>query len=147
MKVIFLKDVKGQGKEGEVKKVASGYARNHLLPNKLAIEATRSNLQSLEAKQRSEEKQAQEAKQEAEQIKEQLEKLEVKLTAKAGEGGRLFGAVTNKQIADKLKEENIKIDRRKIELAEPIRALGYTKVPVKVHPDVTAVIKVHVVEE
>ncbi len=147
MKVIFLKDVKGQGKAGEVKNVADGYARNHLIPNKLAVEATKSNLKKLEAKQRSEKKKALEEKQQAEQLKEKLEKLEVKLTAKAGENGRLFGAVTNKQIADALKKQNISIDRRKIELDEPIRSLGSTKVPVKIHPDVTAVIHVHVVEE
>ncbi|MFA8439033.1 50S ribosomal protein L9 [Pueribacillus sp. YX66] len=147
MKVIFLKDVKGKGKAGEVKNVADGYARNHLFPNNLAVEATKSNMQTLKAKQRSDEKKAQEAKQEAEQLKAKLEKLEVKLTAKAGESGRLFGAVTNKQIADELKKQNIKVDRRKIELAEPIRSLGFTKVPVKIHPDVTAIINVHVVEE
>lgn len=147
MKVIFLKDVKGKGKAGEVKNVADGYARNHLFPNKLAVEATKSNMQALKAKQRSDEKKAQEVKEEAEQLKVKLEKLEIKITAKAGEGGRLFGAVTNKQIADELKKQNIKVDRRKIELDEPIRALGYTKVPVKLHPDVTAIITVHVVEE
>lgn len=147
MKVIFLKDVKGKGKAGEVKEVADGYARNHLLPNNLAIEATKSNLQALKAKKRSEEKKAQQIKQEAEQLKEKLEKMEVKITAKAGEGGRLFGAVTNKQIADVLKKQNIVIDRRKIELDEPIRSLGYTKVPIKIHPEVTATLNVHVVEE
>lgn len=147
MKVIFLKDVKGKGKAGEVKEVADGYARNHLLPNNLAIEATKSNLKALEAKKRSEAKKAEQLKQEAEQLKEKLEKIEVKITTKAGEGGRLFGAITNKQIADVLKEQNIKIDRRKIELDEPIRSLGYTKVPVKIHPEVTATLTVHVVEE
>lgn len=147
MKVIFLKDVKGKGKAGEVKDVAVGYARNHLFPNNLAIEATKSNIQSLKAKQRSDEKRAEEIKQEAEQQKAELEKLEVKIKAKAGEGGRLFGAVTNKQIADELKKYNIKVDRRKIELAEPIRSLGYTKVPAKLHKDVTAIINVHVVEQ
>lgn len=147
MKVIFLKDVKGQGKAGEVKEVADGYARNHLIPNQLAVEATKSNLKALEAKKRSEAKKAEQLKQEAEQLKEKLEKIEVKITAKAGEGGRLFGAITNKQIADVLKKQNIQIDRRKIELDEPIRSLGYTKVPVKIHPEVTATLTVHVVEE
>ncbi len=147
MKVIFLKDVKGKGKAGEVKEVADGYARNHLIPNNLAVEATKSNLKALEAKKRSEAKKAEQVKQEAEQLKEKLEKMEVKITAKAGEGGRLFGAITNKQIADVLKKQNIKIDRRKIELDEPIRSLGYTKIPVKIHPEVTATLTVHVVEE
>lgn len=147
MKVIFLKDVKGKGKAGEVKEVADGYARNHLIPNNLAVEATKSNLKALEAKKRSEAKKAEQVKQEAEQLKEKLEKMEVKIIAKAGEGGRLFGAITNKQIADVLKKQNIKIDRRKIELDEPIRSLGYTKIPVKIHPEVTATLTVHVVEE
>jgi len=147
VKVIFLKDVKGKGKAGEVKEVADGYARNHLFPNNLAIEATKSNLKALEAKKRSEAKKAEQLKQEAEQLKEKLEKMEVKISAKAGEGGRLFGAITNKQIADVLKKQNIQIDRRKIELDEPIRSLGYTKVPVKIHPEVTATLTVHVVEE
>lgn len=147
MKVIFLKDVKGKGKAGEVKEVADGYARNHLIPNNLAVEATKSNLKALEAKKRSEAKKAEQIKQEAEQLKEKLEKTEVKITAKAGEGGRLFGAITNKQIADVLKKQGIQIDRRKIELDEPIRSLGCTKVPVKIHPEVTATLTVHVVEE
>ncbi|PWA06634.1 50S ribosomal protein L9 [Pueribacillus theae] len=147
MKVIFIKDVKGRGKAGEVKNVADGYARNYLLPNNLAVEATKGNIQSLKAKQRSEERKAEEEKQEAEQLKALLEKTTVELKAKTGEGGRLFGSITSKQIADELKKQKINIDKRKIDLAEPIRSLGYTNVPVKVHPEVTAVIKVHVAEK
>lgn len=147
MKVIFIKDVKGRGKAGEVKNVADGYARNYLLPNNLAVEATKGNMQSLKAKQRSEARKAEEEKQEAEQLKALLEKTTVELKAKTGEGGRLFGSITSKQIADELKRQKINIDKRKIDLAEPIRSLGYTNVPVKVHPEVTAVIKVHVAEK
>lgn len=146
MKVILLKDVKGQGKAGEVKNVATGYARNHLLPNNLAIEATKSNLKTLKAQQRSEEQKAVEEKQAAEQLKEVIEKTTVEMKAKSGESGRLFGSITNKQIADELKKLDIKIDRRKISLREPIRSLGYTNVPVKLHPKVDAVLKVHVIE-
>jgi large subunit ribosomal protein L9 len=146
MKVIFLKDVKGQGKKGETKNVSDGYARNYLFPKKLAEEATSGNLNALEAKKRKARKQAEKERREAEQLKEKIEKLTVEIATKAGEGGRLFGSVTSKQIAEGLKKQDVKVDKKKIELDEPIRALGYTNVPVKVHPDVTATVKVHVVE-
>ncbi|MDQ0257585.1 large subunit ribosomal protein L9 [Evansella vedderi] len=147
MKVIFLQDVKGKGKKGEVKNVAEGYARNYLLKNNLAIEANTGNMKSLEKKQESEQKKADEEKERAEQLKENLEKTTIELKAKAGENGRLFGAVTNKQIAEQLKKMKIKIDKRKIEMDEPIRSLGYTNVNVKLHPKVTGTLRVHVTEE
>ncbi|RBW69125.1 50S ribosomal protein L9 [Bacillus taeanensis] len=147
MKVIFLKDVKGKGKAGEIKNVADGYARNHLFPNNLAVEASQGNLKTLQAQQKSEEKKAEQELEEAKQLKEKLESLTVELKAKSGEGGRLFGSITSKQIGEELKKKKFKIDKRKIELNEPIRALGYTNVPVKVHPEVTATIKVHVTEK
>jgi large subunit ribosomal protein L9 len=147
MKVIFLKDVKGKGKAGEVKNVADGYARNHLFPNNLAVEASTGNLKNLEAQQKSEEKKADQELEEAKQLKAKLESLTVELKAKSGEGGRLFGSITSKQIGEELKKKNYKIDKRKIELNDPIRALGYTNVPVKIHPEVTATIKVHVTEK
>ncbi|UCZ53231.1 50S ribosomal protein L9 [Bacillus shivajii] len=147
MKVIFLKDVKGKGKKGEVKNVSEGYARNYLFKNNLAIEANEGNMKTLEKKQESQQKKAEEELEKAEQLKEELEKMTIELTAKAGDGGRLFGAVTNKQIAEQLKKKKVKIDKRKIEMDEPIRALGYTNVEVKVHPKVTATLKVHVSEQ
>jgi large subunit ribosomal protein L9 len=148
MKVIFLKDVKGKGKKGEVKNVADGYAHNFLFKNGLAIEASPSNLKMLEAQKKREEKLAAEELAESKKLKEQLEKLTVELKAKAGEGGRLFGSITSKQIAEELqKAHNIKIDKRKIELPDAIRSLGYTNVPVKLHPEVTATLKVHVTEQ
>lgn len=148
MKVILLQDVKGQGKKGDVVKVSAGYARNYLFKNNLAKEATKGNLRALEAQKRRETERAEAEKQEAIQLKETLSELTVELKAKAGDGGRLFGSITNKQIADELKKKhNHKIDRRKIELDEPIRALGHRKVPVKLHPDVTGTINVHVTEE
>lgn len=147
MKVIFLKDVKGKGKKGEVKNVADGYANNFLLKQGLAIEATAANISALNAQKKKEQKEAEEELQEAKKLKEQLEKLTVELTAKAGEGGRLFGSITSKQIADTLqKTHKIKIDKRKIELADAIRALGYTKVPIKLHTEVQATLNVHVKE-
>ncbi|MCA0170728.1 50S ribosomal protein L9 [Bacillus sp. RAR_GA_16] len=147
MKVIFLEDVKGKGKKGEVKNVADGYARNHLLKNNLALEANNANMKTLKAKQRSDDKKAQEELDEAKALKEKIESLEVELKTKSGEGGRLFGSITSKNIAEELKKHNIKVDKRKIELDEPIRSLGYTNVPVKLHHDVTATVKVHVVEQ
>lgn len=148
MKVIFLQDVKGRGKKGEVKKVAVGYAQNYLIKNGLAVEATPGNLKQLENQKKKEKQAAAEQLAEAKKLKETIEKLTVEIKAKAGEGGRLFGSITNKQIADQLKKEHdIKIDRRKIELRDPIRTLGVTKVPVRLHPEVDATIDVHVKEQ
>ncbi|SFE63177.1 50S ribosomal protein L9 [Alteribacillus iranensis] len=147
MKVIFQQDVKGKGKKGEVKDVSEGYARNYLLPNKLAVEASKGNIKNLKAKKASEDKKAQERLEEAKAFKKQLEETTVKVTAKAGEGGRLFGAVSTKQIAETLKKMDMKVDKRKIELDEPIRTLGVTKVPIKIHPEVTATVDIHVVEQ
>ncbi|RST70984.1 50S ribosomal protein L9 [Siminovitchia acidinfaciens] len=148
MKVIFLKDVKGRGKKGEVKDVAVGYAQNFLFKQGLAVEATPGNMANLKNQQKKEQKQEEEALQEAKNLKEKIEKLTVEIKAKSGEGGRLFGSITNKQVADELKKShNIKVDRRKIEMDQPIRSLGVTKVPVKLHHEVTATLNVHVVEQ
>lgn len=148
MKVIFLEDVKGKGTKGEIKDVSVGYAQNFLLKNKLAVEATPGNLSKLKGQQKQAEKNAAEELAEAKQLKEQIEKVTVEMKAKSGEGGRLFGSITTKQIADELnKKEGIKVDRRRMELPDAIRALGYTNIPVKIHQEVTATLKVHVVEE
>jgi large subunit ribosomal protein L9 len=147
MKVIFLKDVKGKGKKGEVKNVADGYAHNFLIKQGLAIEANQSSMSLLSAQKKKEEKQAAEELTEAKKLKEVIEKVKVELIAKAGEGGRLFGSITTKQISEELlKKHGIKIDKRKMELADAIRTLGHTKVPVKLYHDVTAVLDVHVKE-
>lgn len=147
MKVIFLKDVKGQGKKGEVKEVATGYANNYLLKNNLAVEATPANLKKLQAQKKKAAEIEKQEKAKAEQLKQELADLQVKITAKAGDGGRLFGSITSKQIAEELEKQfNKKVDRRKIELPEPLRTLGHHKVSVKLHPDVTGTINVHIVE-
>src|SRR5699024_1445681 len=146
MKVIFIEDVKGKGKKGEVKKVSLGYARNYLFKNKLAIEATPGHLKTMKKQQEKKKQKKETQKEEEVKLKEALSKLTVKIKAKAGEGGRLFGSITNKQIADVLKKEHgYKIDRRKIELDQPIRSLGHTVVPVKLHPEVSGSVKVHVI--
>lgn len=148
MKVVFLKDVKGKGKKGEVKEVADGYAHNFLLKNKLAVEANAAAISALEGQKKKSEKEAAEELAEAKKLKERLEQLTVELKAKSGNDGRLFGSVTTKQIAAQLeKSHGIKIDKRKMELDDAIRALGYTNVPVKLHHEVVATLKVHVTEE
>lgn len=148
MKVVFLKDVKGKGKKGEIKNVADGYAHNFLIKNGYAAEANAQALSQLEGQKKLEEKNAAAELAEAKKLKETLEALTVELKAKSGEGGRLFGSVSTKQIADALqKVHGIKIDKRKMTLNDGIRALGFTNVPVKLHHEVTATLKVHVTEE
>lgn len=147
MKVIFLKDVKGKGKKGEVKNVADGYAQNFLIKQGLAVEANNGAVSTLNAQKKKEEKLAIEELNQAKQLKEQIEKLTIELQAKSGEGGRLFGSITSKQIADELnKKHNIKVDKRKIEMEDAIRSLGVTKVPLKLHQEITATLNVHVKE-
>jgi len=148
MKVIFLQDVKGKGNKGEMKEVSVGYAQNFLLKNKLAIEATPAAISKLKGQLNRDEKDAAEELKEAIKLKENIDNITVEMTAKSGEGGRLFGSITAKQIADELnKTEGLKVDRRKMDLPDAIRALGYTNIPIKIHPEVTATFKVHVTEE
>jgi large subunit ribosomal protein L9 len=147
MKVIFLKDVKGQGKKGEVKTVSEGYARNFLIPRGLVSIASDGNVKQLEQQSNAEKKKRDQEKERAEKLAEQIEALTIQIKAKSGEGGRLFGSITSKQIADELEGRKIKIDKRKIELGDPIRGLGVTEVPIKLHSEVKATLKVHVIEE
>ncbi|MBO0587544.1 50S ribosomal protein L9 [Sporosarcina sp. E16_8] len=148
MKVILLKDVKSIGVKGDLKEVSVGYAQNFLLKNNLAVEATPGNISRLEGQKNRVAKDAAEELAEAKVLQEQINEITVEMKAKSGEGGRLFGSITTKQIAEALnKIEGIKVDRRKMELPDAIRALGFTNVPIRIHPDVTATLKVHVVEE
>lgn len=147
MKVIFLQDVKGQGKKGEIKNVSEGYAQNFLIPRGLVRPATEGNVKTLEQQTAAEVKRKEKEKEEAIALGKKLEEVTVTLKAKAGEGGRLFGAITSKQVAEALEKTGIKIDKRKIEMHEPIRTLGVTQVPVKLHPEVKSTFKVQVTEE
>lgn len=147
MKVIFLRDVKGKGKQGEVKNVSEGYARNYLFPNNLAVEANQGNLKTLEVKKKSEQKKEEQELQDAKNLQAKIEDTTLEFRTKAGEGGRLFGSITSKQIAEELKKKNLKVDKRKIELNDPIRTLGVTNVSIKLHSDVTATLKVQVLEQ
>ena len=149
MKVIFLQDVKGQGKKGEVKEVSSGYAQNFLIKKGLAKEATNGALSELRGQQKAQAKHEAEVKAEAEALKAKMETegFEVVINAKAGDDSRLFGSIPSKQIATALeKQHGIKVDKRKIQLNQPIKALGYTKAPIKLHHEVTATLMVHVVK-
>lgn len=150
MKVIFLQDVKGKGKKGEVKEVAVGYAQNFLLKKGLAVEATPQAMGELRGKTNAKNKEDAEILAEAEKLKEiiEAEEFEVIIKSKAGEDSRLFGSIPSKQIADALeKQHNIKVDKRKMDLKQPIKALGYTNVPTKLHKDVVAKLRVHVIAE
>lgn len=148
MKVVFLKDVKGKGKKGEIKNVADGYAQNFLIKNGYAAEANAQALSQIEGQKKLEAKNAAAELAEAQALKEKVEALTVELKAKSGDGGRLFGSVSTKQIADVLqKVHGIKIDKRKMTLPDGIRSLGFTNVPVKLHHEVSATLKVHVTEE
>ncbi|WP_123042625.1 50S ribosomal protein L9 [Cohnella candidum] len=147
MKVIFLQDVKGQGKKGEVKEVSEGYARNFLLPKGLVQIATTGAAKTIEQMNAAADKKKEREKQEAQALAAKLSEMTVVIKAKAGEGGRLFGAITSKQIAEALEKQKIVIDKRKIELNEPIRTLGVTKVPLKLYPEVKGTLSVQVSEE
>ena len=148
MKVILQQDVKGQGKKGQLVDVSDGYARNFLLPKKLAVPATAENVNTM--KQQEKARKAQEAaeKAEAQATAKKLEGLTTKIAAKAGEGGRLFGAVTTKEISDALKQQhNVDIPKQKLVLDDPIKAFGTYQVKAKLGFEVVATVYVAVYEE
>ncbi|HDA8649267.1 50S ribosomal protein L9 [Staphylococcus aureus] len=148
MKVIFTQDVKGKGKKGEVKEVPVGYANNFLLKKNYAVEATPSNLKQLELQKKRAKQERQQEIEDAKALKETLSNIEVEVSAKTGEGGKLFGSVSTKQIAEALKaQHDIKIDKRKMDLPNGIHSLGYTNVPVKLDKEVEGTIRVHTVEQ
>ena len=147
MKVILLQDVKSLGKKGDIVKVSDGYARNMILPKKLGVEATPKNLNDLKLQKANEEKVAQENLEAAQALAKDLEDKEVIVKLKVGEGGKIFGSVSTKEISEAAKEQlNLDIDKRKLQLPSPIKALGVTQVPVKLHPQVTGTLKVFVKE-
>ena len=147
MKVILLEDVKALGKKGDVVKVSDGYARNMLFPKKLGIEATAGNMKNLEQKRKIDEKNAAEELKRAQEFAKDLETKSVTVGIKVGTGGKTFGSVSTREIADAAKKQlGIEIDKKKMVLASPLRELGETQVPVKVHPKVTANLKVIVKE-
>ena len=147
MKVILLEDVKSLGKKGQIVDVSDGYARNFILAKKLGLEATSKNLNDLKLKKAHEDKLAAQRLQEAKDFAAKLEGLQVTLKIKAGEGGKLFGPISSKEIAEAAKEQlGLEIDKKKLVLPNPIKAIGTTDVPVKLHPQVTGELKVIVQE-
>ncbi len=147
MKVILLQDVKSLGKKGDIVNASDGYARNMLLPKKLAVPATSGNMKDLEAKEKSQAKHEAEVLHAAEELKAEIEKGSVTLSIKVGEGGRAFGSISSKELAAAVKEQmKIEVDKKKISLSQPIRELGVSTVQIKLHPKVQADLKVNVKE-
>ncbi len=147
MKVILLEDVKALGKKGEIVNVSDGYARNCILPKKLGLEATSKNLNDLKLKKANEARLAQEQLEEAQALGKKIEAGKVELAIKVGEGGRAFGSVSSKEIAAAVKEQmGYDIDKKKIQLKDALKTLGTHTVPIKLHPKVTADLKVIVTE-
>ena len=143
MKVILIEDVKSLGKKGQIVDVNDGYARNYILAKKLGLEATPKNLNDLKLKKANEEKIAKEVYEEAKAFAERLSKMEIN----TGEGGKIFGSVSTKEIAQAAQEQlGVELDKKKMQLPSPIKTLGTTMVPIRLHPKVTAELKVNVRE-
>lgn len=148
MKVLLVQNVKALGKPGEIKEVATGYARNYLFPNKLAVEATDANLKAYENRKKAEQLKEAKSIQEAEELRNQLHGVSVIIKAKAGEEGRLYGAVTAKDVANALLEQHkINIDKRLVEITEPLKHLGSHKVPLHLYKGITAELTVNIIQE
>lgn len=148
MKIILLQDEKKLGKKGDTIEVSEGYARNYILPKKIGVEATPKNLNDLKLQKQNEEKKAQELLDSAKALAAELEGKQVVVKIKAGEGGKTFGSVSSKEIAQELKNQhNLEIDKKKIVLSDNLKNFGVYEVSVKLHPKVTAALNVKVVEE
>lgn len=138
MKVILLQDVKSQGKKGDVINVSDGYARNFLLTKGLGVEATQQNLNDIKLKKANDEKIAAEELAAAKKLSDELKEVEVTVKIKAGADGKTFGSVSSKEIAEAVKQQNgLELDKKKIVVKDPIKALGNYRIPVKLHPEVT----------
>lgn len=147
MEVVLLEDVKALGKKGQIVKVNDGYARNFILPKKLGVEATAKNLNDLKLQKANAAKVAAEQLAAAKELAEKIESLSVSLKMKAGEGGKAFGSVSSKEIASAAADQlGLDIDKKKLVLPEPIRTFGTHEVPIKLHKDVTAKLRVKVTE-
>jgi len=147
MQVILLEDIPSLGKAGEAVKVSDGYGRNYLIPKKKAILATEKNLKFLQHQKRQVELGVEKTKKDAERLAQEIENLSCTFSKTVGESGKLFGSVTSMEIESYLKEKGIEVDRKKIMLDEPLKNVGMYTVPIKLHFDVTAQLKVWVVQE
>lgn len=146
MEVIFIKDLRGQGKKGEIKKVKDGYGQNYLIKNGYAVLKTKENLKKLEKEQTEKKKLEDAKKQEAEELKKELDNIVLEYKVKTGEGDRVFGSISSKQIKDSLKEKKYNIEKNQINLQSNITSLGFHKVEVLLYPKIKATIKVHVIK-
>ena len=147
MKVILLEDVKSVGKKGELVNASDGYAKNFLFPKKLAVEATKSNLNDFELKQKAEAKRKKEEFEQAQATAKELENKTVTVKVKTGENGKLFGSVTNKEVAEEIvKQTGLNIDKKKVSIGDPIKMVGERTAVIKLHPKVSAEITIKIVE-
>lgn len=147
MKVILLQDVKKLGKKGEIIEANDGYARNYIIPQKLGVEANGKNLNDLKLQKNNEVKVAQEQLDAAKAFAEEIAKKQVVVKIKAGEGGKVFGSISSKEIAAAAKQQcGLELDKKKIQLSDPIKTFGFYDVPIKLHPKVTGTLKVKVEE-
>jgi large subunit ribosomal protein L9 len=147
MQVILLENVPSLGKAGDLVKVSDGYGRNYLIPQKKALLATEKSLKVIEHQKRQVQQRMEKTKKDAEKMAQQIEKLSCTFTKAVGEGGKVFGSVTSMDIENFLKENGMEVDRKKISLEEPIKNLGMFTVPIRLHPEVAANLKVWVVQE
>lgn len=147
MKVILTEEVPSVGQPGDLLTVKDGYARNYLIPNHKAVHATTQNMKQLDHQKRLVEEKLNKIKAEAEKIAKKIEEISCTITKPAGEEDKLFGSVTSSDISESLNNEGLEIDKKKIVLDEPIKKLGIFNIPVKLHPAVTATLKVWVVKE
>jgi large subunit ribosomal protein L9 len=147
MKIILMEDVPSLGRRGEVREVATGYARNYLLPKKLALPATAGNLQNLDHLKRQRERAEQKVRDDAQAMAERIAGLTLAVTTRASEDGRLFGSVTSQDVVDFLARNQVAVEKRRVALPEPIKALGEYGVPIRLHHDVTATLAVTVARE
>ena len=147
MQIILREDVPSLGKAGDLVKVANGYARNYLIPRKIAVEATPRNLKALEHEKLLVEHKKRRERRDSESLKDKIESISCTIGVKVGEDDKLYGSVTSMDIEEGLKREGVEIDRKKIELEEPIRTLGVYTVPIKITPEIQAKLKVWVVKD
>ena len=148
MKVILQQDVKGQGKKGQMVEVSDGYGRNFLLPRKLAVEATAENVNTMKMQDKAKAARLAEEKAQAQALAERLKGVQVKIKARAGQGGKLFGSITSKEISEELKKQfDMDVNKSKIVLGEPIKSFGAFEVKCKLGSEVSGVINVLVIEE
>lgn len=148
MKIILIQDVKSLGKKGDVVQVAEGYGNNFLLPKGLGVEASKANLNNIANENAKMENKKKKELERAQDLGKKLEGAEIKISAKSGEGGKLFGSVTNKEISEQIQQQfNVEIDRRKMEIKEVIKSVGIYDGIVKLHPEVQVKIKINVLQQ